>query len=159
MHERFLQRVLYLRGIDVVYTSTERSYLRPIAYEMPLYEGNRVQSIDLVAYDVHLDVWLIELKRADSADRLDDIVQQITGYATAWGHIKNCVQQEFRERFHSEASFQDTKLLIVAPRAAQLMRNPKVPEEVLLGYLGHIRDGAEAGLLNGHGPVSIHVRR
>ena len=161
--EYAIQRALYLYGINLVPTRKKPIYLRPFAYEMPLYRSSRSKSVDVVAYDGLFNVYLIEVKRAKNTERLEDAVKQVNRYAEAFQKIKTDVEDEFKERFHFGAVFRDVVKVIVAPRNFYDTEDHKFLSsfrgDVWVGYLGRIQPGAEASLLwkGSATPISVHI--
>jgi hypothetical protein len=163
--EYAIQRALYLYGINLVLTRKKSIYLRPFAYEMPLYRSPRSESIDVVAYDAEHKVYLIEVKRAKNSERLEDAVKQVSRYAEAFQKIKANVEAEFEKQFHFEIVFKGIVKVIVAPRKFYRAEDHTFLSsycgDVWVGYLGRIQPGDEANLLwrGSATPISVHLIR
>jgi len=159
--EYAIQRALYLYGINLVLTRKKSIYLRPIAYEMPLYRSSRSESIDVVAYDAEHKVYLIEVKRAESGQSLADAVNQVNGYAKTFRQIQKYVEAEFKKQFHFGIVFKSIVKVIVAPRKFYRAEDRKFPSsccgDVLVGYLGRIRDKANLLWRGSATPISVHL--
>jgi hypothetical protein len=160
--EYAIQRALYLYGVNLVSSCETSIFLRPFGYEMPLYLSSRSKSVDVVAYDARFNVYLIEVKRAENAERLADAVGQVTQYADVFGKIKPDVEAEFKKQFHVGVDFNDVVKLIVAPRNFYSREDHRFLSsfrgDVWVGYLGRIQPGAEASLLwkGSATPISVH---
>jgi len=162
--EYAIQRALYLYGINLVLTRKKSRYLRPIAYEMPLCRSSRSESIDVVAYDKEHRVYLIEVKRAKTPERLEDAVKQVNRYAEAFRKIKADVEAEFEKQFHFGIAFKGIVKMIVAPRDFYPKDRKFLSSycgDVCLGCLGRIQTGDEAELLRRGSatPISVHLIR
>jgi len=162
--EYAIQRALYLYGINLVLARKKSIYLRPFAYEMPLYRSSRSKSVDVVAYDAEHKVYLIEVKRAKSSQRLADAVNQVNDYAETFRQIKADVEAEFKEQFHFDIAFKSIVKVIVAPRdyyhhAENQTFLSSYCGDVWVGYLGRIQPKDEANLLwRGLAtPISVHL--
>lgn len=162
--EYAIQRALYLYGINLVLTRKKSIYLRPFAYEMPLYRSSRSDSIDVVAYDAEHKVYLIEVKRAKNTERLEDAVKQVNRYAEAFQKIKADVEAEFEKQFHFRIVFKSIIKVIVAPRDFYGTEDHKFLSscgDVWLGYLGRsgrVRSKDKPKLLwrGSATPISVH---
>ena len=162
--EYAIQRALYLYGINLVLPTRKKPiYLRPFAYEMPLYRSSRSKSVDVVAYDAEHKVYLIEVKRAKSSQRLADAVKQVNDYAETFRQIKADVETEFKEQFHFDIAFKSIVKVIVAPRdyyyhAENHTFLSSYCGDVWVGYLGRIQPKDEAKLLRRGSatPISMH---
>jgi len=160
--EYAIQRALYLYGINLVPTRKKPIYLRPFVYEMPLYRSSRSKSVDVVAYDAEHKVYLIEVKRAESSQRLADAVNQVNDYAETFRQIKADIEAEFKEQFHFGIVFKGIVKVIVAPRNFYGTEDHKFLSsfrgDVWVGYLGRIQPGAEANLLwkGSATPIPVH---
>jgi len=78
-YENEIRNQLYqIANLDIVITRSNKTRVRLIGYEIPLaIKGKR---IDLLGYDNQLNPYLIELKRGDSSDTLQDISDQLRKY-------------------------------------------------------------------------------
>jgi hypothetical protein len=166
--EYAIQRALYLYGGCLVPHRDSKSHirLRPIAYEMPLYSVSRGKSVDVVAYDQRLNIYLIEVKRARNEQSLADAIDQLNEYAEIFKKIKTDVEAEFNERFHFGAVFNKIVKLVVAPSDfygdEDKMFLDSFGGDVRVGYIGRIRSDEDAKRLlwtENPRPIRIHFRR
>jgi hypothetical protein len=116
-----LQRNLFTSQVVTITRSRkDKSIVRIFAYEMPLgYSRN--WCVDLVGYDQNHNLYLIELKRGKSAEKLDKVVGQINRYADIVNRpeVKAVIESEFRSMYHFPAGFmfgRTIKKVILAPR-------------------------------------------
>ena len=100
----------------------DNKHIRIIGYEIPLTDSNaRTNCIDLLGYDQDHHLYIIELKKDDSSEKIEDIIDQVTGYEKQFALISREVEKQFRAIFH----WPDFKLsypaykLIVAPCTLQ----------------------------------------
>ena len=102
--EAVLRNHLYLIGmLRLMLTKTNFIDIKILAYEMPLESRKtRGRCIDLFGYDQNKKPWIIELKKQDSNENVDEIVKQINAYAEMFGNekVKTGIQNEIRERYH-----------------------------------------------------------
>jgi hypothetical protein len=127
---------------------------------MPLYRSSRSESIDVVAYDAEHKVYLIEVKRAKSSQKLADAVDQVNKYAEIFRQIKADVEVEFKKQFHFGVVFKSIVKAIVAPRDFYGTEDHKFLSsfrgDVWVGYLGSIRQAAETKWKGSATPFSVH---
>jgi hypothetical protein len=101
--EAQIRNHLYLAGILTIHhTHMRKTRIRLVGYEVPLWKrGNRRdECIDLLGYDGDHRPWIIELKQADSNDKLSQVVAQLDGYAEAFKMgIRDQIEREVRQRF------------------------------------------------------------
>jgi len=118
--EAKLRNELFLIGmLKMEITRAESKYIRLVAYEMPLQTGKtRGQCIDLLGYDQNKVPWIIELKKSESSEDLNQAIKQIYRYEDLFQRVRNNVEQEIQEKFHwSEFGFsEDTRKIILAHR-------------------------------------------
>jgi len=154
--EHKIQRDIFLVGsMRLVFSKTKKTDVRIIAYEMPLGKKRRSESIDLVGYDSNLNLYLIEVKRGDNPDTLEEhVVRQVGSYAEMFDQVKSDFEQEFRERFFFDARFRGIIKMVCAPRYYYEKNGAKNQSfaksyggDVLFGFFGGIKKGAETELL------------
>jgi hypothetical protein len=117
--EARIARDLYMAGsVSLEVARHVKPFVRLAGYEIPLGLGRRTRSVDLVGFDSAFRVYLIELKRADNAEPIEDIVEQVEGYAETFGRIRPFFQEEFsRAFFHHTALGEEVIRIICAPSA------------------------------------------
>jgi hypothetical protein len=96
--------------------------VRLIGYETPLFfqEGDHWNwnPADLLGYDQDWHPWIIELKRANTNDTLEEAKHQIVRYGTLFRPLANEMQTEVRNKLHwGEFCFSgDPCLMVLAPQ-------------------------------------------
>lgn len=118
--EAILRNELFLIGmLKIAITKSESRDIRLVAYELPLQTGqSRGRCIDLLGYDQDKVPWIIELKKTDSNEKLDQVIEQINQYGCLFSEVKNSIKQEIKEKYHwDEFKFSgNTKKMILAHR-------------------------------------------
>jgi len=118
--EAKLRNELFLIGmLKMAITRSESINIRLVGYEMPLQTGQaRGRSIDLLGYDQNKVPWIIELKKADSSEKLNQVLKQIRDYEDLFREVKNSIEHEIQEKYHwSEFRFSgSTQKMILAHR-------------------------------------------
>ena len=118
--EATLRNELFLIGmLKMEITRAESKDIRLVAYEMPLETGqSRGRCIDLLGYDQDKKPWIIELKKKRSSDSIDQIIKQINDYEDMFQEIRDCVENEIRQKYHwHEFNFSEgTGKIILAGR-------------------------------------------
>lgn len=110
-----LQRDIYLIGR---LRTPDENDIRVFAYEIPLEKGNRTASIDLLGYDRHRHLYIIEVKGPDAKDSPEDVYKQLKRYKEAAKPLKSNIEKEFNEAFLLEGfKFKDIKAFALAPKA------------------------------------------
>ncbi len=148
-----IQRDLYLIGKVMLNFSHVRIIdVRIFAYEVPLEQTSRGESIDLLGYDKDFNVYIFELKRTNNKDSLQKIVTQINGYAKKLIDKLPVIQNELRKAFLFDSivlNIDKVEKVILAPRGHYdkemdcIRRNP----DIRFGYFGSIRDKKATKLL------------
>jgi len=118
--EAILRNELFLIGmLKMAITRSESINIRLVAYEMPLQTGQaRGRCIDLLGYDQNKSPWIIELKKADSNEKLDQVIEQILDYEDLFREVRNNIEREIQDKYHwGEFRFSGTiKKMILAHR-------------------------------------------
>lgn len=118
--EALLRNALYLVGnLKVSIPNDGVKEIRIIGYEIPLLnEKPRTNCIDLLGYDQDHHPYIIELKKDDSSEKIEDIIDQVTEYEKQFALISREVEKQFRAIFHwSDFKFSyPAYKLIVAPK-------------------------------------------
>lgn len=124
--EAKLRNDLYLVGMLYInVTRTEIIKIRLIGYEIPL--GRRGDRVDLLGYDEVHNPYLIELKKDNTNEDLDQIMEQVHRYERQFNDIKTAIRDEYRMKFHwpdFEFSGQ-VKKIILAHREFYKDKSPK----------------------------------
>lgn len=122
--ENRIRNALYYGGsLLIEETRIKTTLIRLFAYEIPVVIGRkgatRVENIDLLGYNAHKELYIIELKTADSEYRLHDTIAQIRRYQNKLMSSLKGLQKEFREKFLlPEFTFSPNviKTIILAPK-------------------------------------------
>lgn len=118
--EARLRNELFLIGmLKMEITRSESKNIRLIGYELPLQTGKaRGRCIDLLGYDQNKVPWIIELKKSDSNEKLNQAIEQILDYENLFREVRNSIEHEIQEKFHwSEFRFSgNTQKMILAHR-------------------------------------------
>jgi len=118
--EAQMRNDLYLIGmLKMAVTRSESINIRLLAYELPLQTGKqRGRCIDLLGYDQNKVPWIIELKKADSNERLNQVIKQILEYEKLFRGVRNSIEHEIQRKYHwNEFKFsENTQKMILAHR-------------------------------------------
>lgn len=118
--EAQMRNELYLIGmLKIAVTRSESIDIRLLAYELPLQTGKkRGRCIDLFGYDQNKVPWIIELKTADSNERLNQVIEQIIEYEDLFRGVRNSIEHEIQRKYHwNEFRFaENTQKMILAHR-------------------------------------------
>lgn len=118
--EAILRNELFLIGmLKMEITRSQSKNIRLVAYEIPLQTGQaRGRCIDLLGYDQDKVPWIIELKKADSNEKLNQAIEQILDYESLFREVRNSLEHEIQEKYHwSEFRFTgNTQKMILAHR-------------------------------------------
>lgn len=122
--ENRIRNALYYGGsLLIEETRTKTTLIRLFAYEIPIVISNkgasRVESIDLLGYNAQKELFIIELKTADSEYGLIDTIAQIRRYQNKLMSSLKGLQKEFRGKFLlPEFTFSPNviKTIILAPK-------------------------------------------
>lgn len=132
--------------------------VRFAGYEVPL--RMRRERMDLVAYDSDFNVYIVEVKRSENTEPLDQVVEQVEGYSDLFEEIRPHFEREFTDAFFLPGvTLGKVVTVICAPRQYYLAgrcsdnsTNLKFAKRykgvVWLGYLANIDKGKEGGLLD-----------
>jgi hypothetical protein len=119
--EAKLRNELYLIGmLKIAVTRSESIDIRLVAYELPLQTGKlRGRCIDLLGYDQNKVPWIIELKKADSNEKLNQVIEQVLEYADLFRGVRNSIEHEIQKKYHwNEYRFsENTQKMILAHRS------------------------------------------
>lgn len=115
--EAQIQRTVFLSQRIRVWRKRDfASVIRIFAYEVPLENHMRGRCIDLVGYDDAHNLYIIELKKKESTEQIEKVIEQINNYAETIKLIQPHIEKEFEETFFFPIKFSDTKKMILAPR-------------------------------------------
>jgi hypothetical protein len=124
--EAKLRNDLYLVGmLRINLTRTMNTNIRLIGYEIPL--GRKGERMDLIGYDEDHHQYIIELKKDNTNQDINQIMQQIDRYERQFNDIKNAIRDEIRAKFHWP-DFEFTgqvKKMILAHRDYYKGKSPK----------------------------------
>ena len=127
--EAQIRNELYLIGmLKVALTRSESINIRLLAYELPLQTGKqRGRCIDLFGYDQNKVPWIIELKKADSNEKLNQVIEQILEYENLFRGVRNSIEHEIQRKYHwNEFRFsENTQKMILAHRKFFQHASPK----------------------------------
>lgn len=101
--EALLRNYIFGAGnLVIVQRGNTRINIRIVGYEIPIWSRgrNRDECIDLLGYDETFRPWIIELKKAASTEKLDEVFTQVDRYFKAFEEgIREAVQTEIQQRF------------------------------------------------------------
>ena len=114
--EAAIQRKVFSSpGIEINWSRHTKERIRLFGYEIPLSSGaNRGNCVDLMGYNKEHELYIIELKKKDSKEKLSDINNQINDYASKVS--LSDIEQDFKDVFLFDIKFKSIKKLILAPR-------------------------------------------
>ena len=116
--EAHIQRTVFLNQKLKLWLKRDKAVeIRIFAYEVPLEERtSRGECVDLMGYDKSRNLYLFELKKKKSSEKIKDIVEQINGYEEAVSRLLPDLEREFEEEFFFPIKFCGIKKFILAPR-------------------------------------------
>lgn len=115
--EAHIQRTIFLsQRIRVWRTMTCKPIIRIFGYEVPLENYGRGRCIDLMGYDGEHNLYVIELKKKESAENMDKVIKQVNDYAESVNSIRSYIEKEFVETYFFPIKFKSIKKMIIAPR-------------------------------------------
>ena len=117
--EAHIQRTVFLiRKIKIWRKRNKTTTVRMFGYEVPLQSGkSRGSCVDLMGYDKDRNLYLIELKKKGSGEKIPKIIKQINDYENMVKRILPCIEREFKEEFLFPIKFNKTiRKIILAPR-------------------------------------------
>lgn len=137
--EAQIQRTLFLsQKLKVWRKRNDATVVRIFGYEVPLKTGcTRGECIDLIGYDKDYNLYLIELKKQESQERIADIIEQLNGYEDSVKQILPRIEEEFKCEYFIPIGFKAVKKIILAPREFYETRKKElVPGPVEYAYFG-----------------------
>lgn len=137
--EAQIQRTVFLsQKLKIWRKRSENILVRIFGYEVPLEEGcTRGECIDLIGYDKDYNLYLIELKKKESQERIADIVEQLNGYEDSVKQILPRIEEEFKSEYFIPISFKAVKKIILAPREFYETRKEElISDSIEYAYFG-----------------------
>ncbi|MFC2149241.1 hypothetical protein ACFLQ8_00900 [Candidatus Auribacterota bacterium] len=128
--EAHMQRLIFLsQKVRFIVKRDLYTDIRIFAYEMPLRSGvSRGESVDIVGYDKDHNLYLIELKKKGSTERIEKIIDQLNGYEKMVRKILPYIEKEFKAEYFVPIKFIRIKKIILAPREFFLSRKKELVE-------------------------------
>jgi len=116
--EAHIQRTVFLsQKLRLWKKRNEAVVIRIFGYEIPLKtKCTRGECVDLIGYDKNRNLYLIELKKMNSFERMADVIEQINDYADAVKNILPNIEREVEEEYFLPISFIGIRKVILAPR-------------------------------------------
>ncbi len=108
------------------------------AYEVPLEHSNRGRSVDLMGYDKDFNLYLIELKKKNSTEKMGRVINQLNEYEKLVQNIILSLEQEFEKEFFYPIHFKAIKKMVIAPREFFKGKNHLLEDDTI--EYGHFRD-------------------
>ncbi len=156
--EANIQRVLFLnKQLRIVRSKTNISMINLFGYEIPLEQGNsRGKCVDLMGYDKEYNLFLIELKKDKTSEKMSKIIEQINGYADSVKVIREAIEAEFEKTFFFKIKFSlMIKKVILAPREFYKLRSKKELTDATIEY-AFIGKNLVKHKLNGKA-IDVHI--
>lgn len=76
--EAHIQRTIFLsQRLKIWRKRTDTTIVRIFAYEVPIEDYKRSRRVDLMGYDEDHNLYIIELKKKDSKDYIEKVVEQM----------------------------------------------------------------------------------
>lgn len=115
--EAQIQRVVFLSQKIQLYIKRDTTIsIRLLGYEVPLMKGvSRGKCVDLIGYDKEHNLYLIELKKGASQEKIKDIETQIDDYENMIKKILPNIVEEFKKEYFLSIEFANIKKIILAP--------------------------------------------
>lgn len=116
--EAQIQKTVFLsQKLRIWRKRNETTVVRIFGYEMPLEAGcTRGKCIDLIGYDEDYNLYLIELKKKKSSERIAAIIKQLDGYEKSVKKILPRIAEEFKREYFIPICFKSVRKIILAPR-------------------------------------------
>jgi len=111
--EAQIRNQLYLFGkLNLEISDSDKRLIRIIGYEFPFEsEKSRGQCADLIGYDKEHTLYLIELKKEETNEKINDMIDQINGYESNLNKIINEIEIEIRKEFFFESFILNKKIV------------------------------------------------
>ncbi|MFA5118804.1 MAG: hypothetical protein WC695_08155 [Candidatus Omnitrophota bacterium] len=137
--EAQIQRTVFLsQKLKIWRKRNEATTVRIFGYEVPLKTGcTRGECIDLIGYDKDYNLYLIELKKKESQERIPDIIEQLNGYENSIKQILPYIKEEFKNEYFLPINFEAVKKIILAPREFyETRKKDLIPGSIEYAYFG-----------------------
>jgi hypothetical protein len=136
--EAQIQRTVFLsQRIRICRKKDVKPVIRIFGYEVPL-GYNRGRCVDLMGYDEDHNIYIIELKKKESKEKMEKVVEQINDYEKSVEKILLHIEKEFEEAYFFPVQFKNIKKMIIAPREFYEGKKP-LPNDTGIEY-GYFRD-------------------
>ena len=134
----------------------ETLVIRIFGYEIPLKKDcKRGECVDLMGYDREQNLYLIELKKEKSSEKLGEIATQIDKYKDAVEEIRSAIEKDFEKEFFFHVRFKEIKKIVLAPLKfyQKYQKKDLINKDIIYAYF---RDND----IHTHAPknaISIHL--
>jgi hypothetical protein len=108
-----------------------------------------------MGYNKEHELYIIELKKKDSPEKLSDINNQINNYAYASKVSLSYIEQDFKDVFLFDIKFKKIKKLILAPRE-YFEKNKDLRDQGII--YGHYKD-KDITTRGSHSYIQIHLEK
>jgi len=158
--EAHIQRTIFLsQRIKVKRKRNSASIVRVFGYEVPLEKGkSRGRCVDLMGYDEDCNLYIIELKKKEAKDKIEDVICQINDYEKSVKEILPQIQKEFKNAFlfPIEIKFKSIKKMIIAPREFYEGKKKLLTDKTI--EYGHFLD-KDINIREPRNIVNIHLEK
>jgi len=117
--EAKIQRLLYENQLITIVTernAAKHITIRVFGYEVQLEEGkSRGRCIDLLGYDKELNLYVIELKKEASQEKLSKVEKQVAEYLECVRKMQILIEKEFHMSYFLQVAFRSIRTIILAP--------------------------------------------
>ena len=155
--EAHIQRKVFQgQRLEVCRAREDTLIIRLIGYEVPIENVRRGRCVDLMGYDADYNLYLIELKKGQSNEKMGKIISQIDNYTKSVKKILRHIEREFKETFFFPIKFSSIKKMILAPREFYTKKKHFLSDDSIdYGYY-RVKDIKEAEL----GEITrVHLRK
>ncbi len=138
--EAHIQRTVFLSQKVRIWLKRDKVIdIRIFGYEVPL-EANksRGRCVDLMGYDKNFNLYLIELKKKESSEKIVKILKQIADYGNMVKQLLPHLEKEFCKEFFFPVKFKKIKDILLAPREFYTPRRNDLIDESI--YYCYFRD-------------------
>lgn len=157
--EAHIQRIVYLsQRICITRSRTNKIIVRLIGYEIPLTKNRtRGNCVDIMGYDEEHNLYVIELKKGESNERIEDVNRQVNAYAEAVKEIQGDIEKEFEGTFFFPIEFTAIKKMIIAPRGFYKGKSVKSCGDIEYGYF--VQNINRISIEHPVEVINIHIKR
>ncbi len=104
--EAHIQRTVFLSQRIKVWRKRDLApVIRIFGYEVPLEDFRAGRCIDLMGYDENHNLYVIELKKKESNEKIEKVIEQINDYVDSIERILPHIEKEFKEAFFFPIKF------------------------------------------------------